>query len=88
MTDYQVSLQSEESIRAQLNRKDLRAYVNRSTITNSTIMYSEAYTEYDEPDIYDMLCAESFDDDTMGAECELLALMEFGTSDFEYSEGY
>lgn len=60
-----------------------KAHFNRTKVANSTIMYSEAYTEYDESDIFDMLEAVSFDEDTMGAECELLALV-----DFDYPEGY
>lgn len=72
-------LQSKESIRAEFNR---------TQVANSTIMYSEAYTEYDEIDIYEAYEAASFDEDTMGAECELLALVEFGALPFDYSEGY
>lgn len=72
-------LQSKESIRAEFNR---------TKIANSTIMYTETYTEYDEIDIYEAYEAASFDEDTMGAECELLALVEFGTLPFDYPEGY
>ena len=65
-----------------------RAKYNREAICNAQIMYSECYTEYDEPDIYDMLEAVSLDEDTIGAECELLALVEFGALPFEYLEDY
>lgn len=65
-----------------------KAQFNREQVAASSIMYTEAYTEYDEADIYDMLDAESLDEDTMGGECELLALVEFGALPFNYSEGY
>ena len=65
-----------------------KAHFNRTQVANSQIMFAESYTEYDEPDIYDKLEAVSLDEDTMGAECELLALVEFGALPFEYLEDY
>lgn len=53
-----------------------KAQFNREQVAASSIMYTEAYTEYDEPDIYDMLDAESLDEDTMGGECEFGAFFD------------
>lgn len=60
----------------------------RDHVANSQIMYTESYTEFDEPDIFDMLEAVEFVDNDHGAECQFLAMIEFSSETLRLEECY
>jgi len=55
-----------------------RAEFNREQVANCSIDYTECYQETFDEDIFNHLEAVQYNEDEMGAECELLALVEFG----------